>query len=92
MDDKALSKLIQKLPSVLGYSIEENLEPKLSWLKEGLGMDDKALSKLIQTLPAVLSCSIEETLNPSSYGSKRGSSWMIRASASLSRHYRKYSL
>jgi hypothetical protein len=64
LDDKSLSKLVQTLPSVLGLSIEENLEPKLVWLQERLSLDDKSLSKLVQRLPAVLGLSIEDNLEP----------------------------
>ncbi len=36
MDNKSLSKLVQRQPSVLCFSIEENLELKLAWLPERL--------------------------------------------------------
>jgi hypothetical protein len=64
MDDKSLSKLVQRMPRVLGLSVEENLEPRLLWLQERLDMDDKSLRKLVQTLPSVLCSSVEENLEP----------------------------
>jgi ferric-dicitrate binding protein FerR (iron transport regulator) len=45
-------------------SVEENMEPKLSWLQDRLRLDNKSLSKLVKTLPSVFSCSIEDTLEP----------------------------
>jgi hypothetical protein len=52
------------LPGVLGLSIEDNLEPKLSWLQERLSLDDKSISKLVRKLPTVLGMSIEDNLVP----------------------------
>jgi hypothetical protein len=40
-------------------SVEENLEPKLSWLQERLNLDDRSLSKFVTRSPSVFSCSIE---------------------------------
>jgi hypothetical protein len=64
LNDENLSKLVQKLPRVLGYSIEDNLKPKLSWLQDKLSLDDKSLSKLVLAQPHVFSCSIEANLEP----------------------------
>jgi hypothetical protein len=64
LDDKSLSKLVQKQPPVLGCSVEDNLEPKLAWLEDRLQLDDKSLRKLVQACPAVLGCSIEDNLEP----------------------------
>ena len=64
MDDKRLSKLVQSKPQVFGYSIEDNLEPKLSWLQERLELDCKSLSKLVQAMPPVLGYNVEDNLEP----------------------------
>jgi hypothetical protein len=64
LDNKRLSKLVQTLPAVLGYSIKDNLEPKLVWLQDRLSLDDKSLSKLVQKLPSVLSYNVEDNLEP----------------------------
>ena len=45
-------------------TIEENLEPKLAWLKTRLELDDEDVSKLVKTLPALFGLSIEENLEP----------------------------
>jgi hypothetical protein len=57
-----LSKIVREWPGVLTLSIEENLEPKLSWLQERLQLDSKSLSKLVQSDPSVLGMSIEDNL------------------------------
>jgi hypothetical protein len=36
MDDKSVSKLVQAKPQVLSHSVENSLEPKLSWLQDRL--------------------------------------------------------
>jgi hypothetical protein len=45
-------------------NIEENLEPKLAWLKARLELDDKGVCKLVKTLPGVFSFNIEANLEP----------------------------
>ena len=65
MDDEGLCKLVMRLPAVLDYSIEDNLEPKLVWLLgERLLLDDKSLSLVIQRLPALFCYNIETNNEP----------------------------
>jgi hypothetical protein len=66
LDDASISKLVKKEASFLGfgYSIDDNLEPKLAWLQDRLSLDDKSLSKLVQAKPQVLYYSIEDNLEP----------------------------
>jgi hypothetical protein len=64
LDDKSLSKLVQAQPPVLGYSIEDNLEPKLAWLQERLSLDDQSLSEFVQKQPPLLGCNIATNLEP----------------------------
>ena len=45
LDDHSVSRLVQKLPAVLGYNIEQNV----AWLKKRLELDDKGISKLAKT-------------------------------------------
>jgi hypothetical protein len=45
-------------------SIEDNLEPKLSWLQERLELDEKGVSKLVKTCPSVFNYSIKDNLEP----------------------------
>merc|ERR1712060_150442 len=50
--------------SVVGYSVEENLEPKLSFLQSRLGLDAKQLRKVVVASPPLLGYSVEENLGP----------------------------
>jgi hypothetical protein len=34
LDDKGISKFVKTLPSALCLSVDDNLEPKLAWLKK----------------------------------------------------------
>ena len=52
------------MPPILGLSIEENLDPKLAWLKARLELDDEGVSKLVKRLPAVFNYSIEQNIEP----------------------------
>jgi mTERF domain-containing protein len=61
---RVLASFCRSCPQVLGYSIDGNLEPTLSWLQERLSLDDKSLSKLVQASPPVLGCSTKENLEP----------------------------
>jgi len=42
-----LEKMILRMPSILGYSTEENLEPKLIWLEKRMNLDQDELKKQI---------------------------------------------
>ena len=52
------------LPNILGYSIEDNLEPKLIWLQQRLKMDNEALSKMIQTQASLFCYNVDTNLEP----------------------------
>jgi len=58
LDDAGLSKLVEKDPSFLGFSLESHKE-RVAWLQKRLELDDKGLSKLVKTLPQVLDLSVE---------------------------------
>jgi hypothetical protein len=64
MDDNSLSKLVQTLPAVLGFSIENNLEPKLAWLPDRLSLDGKSVCFMIQRTPSPLGYNIYKNLEP----------------------------
>mmetsp|Transcript_2149 Transcript_2149/g.6334 ORF Transcript_2149/g.6334 Transcript_2149/m.6334 type:complete len:97 (-) Transcript_2149:92-382(-) len=63
MDESKAKKTIAKFPSLLGYSVEANLKPKLQWLKD-LGMSDSQVAKAIAMKPSLLGCSVEDNLKP----------------------------
>ena len=43
-----------RLPPVLGYSVEDNLAPKLEWLQNYLDLDEGQLRKFVLLLPNML--------------------------------------
>ena len=47
LDDAGLRKTVLRLPAVLGYSVEDNLAPKLDWLQSRLDLDDAGLRKMV---------------------------------------------
>ena len=47
-DGAAVDKMIQRLPAILDYSVDNNLEPKLNWPQQCLNMDDAKVSKIVQ--------------------------------------------
>jgi hypothetical protein len=57
-----MTTLIQRMPSLLGLSMETNVEPKLAWLGQRLVLDDKSLSLVIQRFPSLLGYNIETNL------------------------------
>ena len=54
--------MVAALPSVLGFSIEEYLRPKVQWL-EDLGLKQHQVVKTVSRFPALLSYSIERNLD-----------------------------
>lgn len=55
-----IGKVVSSKPAILGYSIEDNLNPKLEWLKS-LGVD---VDKVMKLNPGALGYSLEENLIP----------------------------
>ena len=66
LSDDELSDLVSKFPAILCcYSIEENIKPKLRYLRTRFELDDDALKNLVLTAPALFGYSetnIEEKL------------------------------
>jgi hypothetical protein len=87
LDDDSLSKLVQKCPSVLGMSIDNNLEPKLAWLKARLKLDDEGIYKLVKAQLQVLSYSIDDNLEPTLVWLQKR---LVLDDASLSELVQKY--
>ena len=48
LDDAAVGKMIQRLPALLSYSVEESLEPKLEWLRQRLDLGDAATAEIVR--------------------------------------------
>ena len=57
LDDAGLRKIVVRLPKLLIYSVEDNLEPKLEWLQTRLDLDAVQLKYVVVTLPQLLSLS-----------------------------------
>ena len=66
LSDDELSDLVSKYPAILCcYSIEENIKPKLRYLRTRFELDDDALKNLVLNAPSLFGCSegdIEEKL------------------------------
>ena len=62
VDDQGAQEMIQKFPSLLAYSIENNLVPKLVWYENLLGANN-ARTRLAHD-PSFFSYSIESRLKP----------------------------
>jgi mTERF domain-containing protein len=56
--------LVLRLPAVLGYSYEDNIEPSLAKLQERLGLDEVELTTMLLRLPSVVGYSYEDNLEP----------------------------
>lgn len=64
LDQDGITRFAQKYPTILGYSIMEQMEPMLAWLQKRLALDDAALSKVIQKSWNTLGNSITNELEP----------------------------
>ena len=40
------------LPAVLGFSVENNVAPKLEWLQQRLNLDEAQLKKVVLRFPS----------------------------------------
>ena len=64
LKDTAVRKMVQRFPTLLGYSVHDNIEPKLKWLQKRLGLNDAEVGKIIQLNPSLLSNSMGNSLEP----------------------------
>ena len=58
-----VSKAVSRHPQLFGYSIGENLQPTVDWLKS-LGLSGSEVSKAVSRFPQLFGCSIGENLQP----------------------------
>ncbi len=54
MERPAVSKVLRLNPSLFGSNIENSLEPKLAWLRDGLGLEEADISVVVRACPNVL--------------------------------------
>ena len=66
---KLHGKVVAASPQVFGYSIEQNLKPKVQWLKH-LGLNLTQITKMIVAFPPILGLSVEGNL-------KRKVQWLM---------------
>ena len=64
LSDAELKKVVMRFPALLGYSVEDNMAPKLDWLQTRLELDEAQLRKMVLTLPTLLSYSVETNMAP----------------------------
>ena len=68
--------MIQQLPDLLSCCVDDNLEPKLEWLKQRLTLNDAEIAKIVQQLP-LLSYRVEDNLVQNSIGHDNGLIWIM---------------
>merc|ERR1719221_1137059 len=56
--------MVQRFPNILGYSVEDNIEPKIDWLQKRLSLNDSELSILLQKLPSLLGYNVDTNIEP----------------------------
>ena len=56
--------MVLTFPTLLGYSIESNVEPKLGFFEEELGLSPSEVRALIVSMPARLGYSLKTRLRP----------------------------
>lgn len=54
VDRQAVAKILKLNPSLFGSSIEKSLEPKLVWLREGLGLEEPDIALVVRACPNIL--------------------------------------
>lgn len=54
MDRQAVSKVLKLNPSLFGSSVDNSLEPKLVWLREGLGLEERDIALVVRACPNIL--------------------------------------
>jgi len=54
-----LRKVVLRLPTLLGMSVEDNMAPKLEWLQARIDLDDPQLRKVVLGALSVLSTGID---------------------------------
>ena len=53
LSDAELKKVVLTCPSLLGYSVEKNMAPKLEWLQNYLDLDEGQLRKIVLRQPTL---------------------------------------
>ena len=64
LSDTELTKMMKRMPQIMGISILNNMEPKLNWLQQNLYLTDEQLSKMMQQHPPLFGYNIVTNLEP----------------------------
>ena len=76
--DSGLKKVVLENPSLLAFSVEDNMAPKLNWLQDRLNLDAAQLRKVVLVQPHCWATASRPTWRRSWIGCRRASSWTRR--------------
>lgn len=58
MNQIEVKRIVRNSPSFFTFSIEENMRPKLAWLRERMGLDAIGIRKLVGRSPRLLALKV----------------------------------
>lgn len=61
---KRMERMLLSHPKTLGYSLEKNLKPTMTYLWEEIGVRDDKIGKMVSACPQILGLSVEGNLRP----------------------------
>lgn len=53
-----MKRLVRHSPTVITYSIEGNMKPKLAWLRERIGLDADGIQRLVGRIPRIFALKV----------------------------------
>jgi hypothetical protein len=64
LSESQIQKVLKQVPTLLCYSLERNLEPKVDFLIHQAGISGQNLTKVVVARPYILALSLEKSLKP----------------------------
>ena len=64
LTENDVDEIIETFPQVLGYSLEDNIKPKVEYFVTELSLSKKDIGEIIKTHPQVLGYSLEDNIKP----------------------------